>query len=57
MAKAEETVPMLHRPKRFGLPTTDDIIAMGNAIADCAGETPGRGGERTVRAAGEVAYR
>jgi cell division protease FtsH len=34
MSKAEEPVPVLQWPKRFGLPTSPDIKAMGKAISD-----------------------
>ena len=34
MSKAEEPVPVLQWPKRFGLPTSPDIKAMSKAISD-----------------------
>jgi hypothetical protein len=33
-SKADEPVPVLQWPKRFGLPTSADIKAMGRAIAE-----------------------
>jgi hypothetical protein len=34
MSKADEPVPVLQWPKRFGLPTSTDVKAMGAAIAE-----------------------
>jgi cell division protease FtsH len=39
-AKAAEPVPMLQWPKRFGLPTSADVTAMGKAIADLRRRAP-----------------
>jgi cell division protease FtsH len=38
--KATEPVPVLQWPKRFGLPTTNDVMALGNAIADMRKRVP-----------------
>jgi hypothetical protein len=40
MSKAEESVPVLQWPKRFGLPTSPDIKAMGKAISDLRQRDP-----------------
>lgn len=40
VAKSSEPVPLLHWPKRFGLPTTSDIRAIGGAIADMRRRAP-----------------
>jgi cell division protease FtsH len=40
MSKAEEPVPVLQWPKRFGLPTSPDIKAMGKAISDLRQRDP-----------------
>jgi cell division protease FtsH len=38
--KAVEPVAVLQWPKRFGLPTTNDVLALGNAIADMRRRAP-----------------
>jgi hypothetical protein len=38
--KAAEPAPVLQWPKRFGLPTTNDVVALGNAIADMRKRVP-----------------
>ncbi len=38
--KTVEPVAVLQWPKRFGLPTTNDVLALGNAIADMRGRAP-----------------
>ncbi|MCK1715044.1 AAA family ATPase [Bradyrhizobium sp. 143] len=40
VAKSSEPVPLLHWPKRFGLPTTSDVRALGKAIADMRRRAP-----------------
>jgi cell division protease FtsH len=40
MSKAEEPVPVLQWPKRFGLPTSPDIKAIGKAISDLRQRDP-----------------
>lgn len=40
VAKSSEPVPLLRWPKRFGLPTTSDVKALGRAIADLRRRAP-----------------
>lgn len=40
MAKSSEPVPLLQWPKRFGLPTTSDVRALGGAIAGMRRRAP-----------------
>lgn len=40
VAKSSEPVPLLHWPKRFGLPTTSDVRALGKAIAGMRRRAP-----------------
>jgi cell division protease FtsH len=39
-SKADEPVPVLQWPKRFGLPTTTDVMAIGKAISDLRRRVP-----------------
>ncbi len=49
VAKSSEPVPLFLWPKRFGLPTTTDIVNLGKAVADMRRRAPrGRSGERPV---------
>ncbi|WLC16662.1 ATP-binding protein [Bradyrhizobium diazoefficiens] len=40
LAKSSEPVPLMHWPKRFGLPTTSDVRALGEAIAGMRQRAP-----------------
>lgn len=40
MAKSSEPVPLMHWQKRFGLPTTSDVRALGEAIAGMRRRAP-----------------